>query len=314
MVSLIADIGGTNTRCAIADGAGSHESTLVFKNRDFTGLAELLKSYLDSLPADQRPRSSVLAIAAPIRGEDVRMINIDWQYSVTDLKRELGFDDLRILNDWEALAIALPALSDAQLTRVGDGEQQAGKPKVAIGPGTGLGVASLIPVDGGWKAVSGEGGHVTLAASNDDEARVIARVRDDYGHCSAERLISGPGMSYLHRLLHETGDQLTPKRIAELADAGDRAARQTLEMFFRLFGTVAANLALTIGAFGGVYIGGGVIRRNTEQFAKSGFRERFEAKGRYGNYLKSIPTYVIDADEPALIGLAEFARDLADNA
>ena len=313
MLSLIADIGGTHSRCAITRGDGSLKHSRVFENRDFTGLAELLKGYVDTLPAEQRPGAGLLAIAAPILGEDVRMINIDWQYSVPGLARELGFDDLQILNDFEALAIALPVLEDAQLSQLGGGKPQADKPKVVMGPGTGLGVASLIPVDDVWRAISGEGGHVTLAASNEDEARVIARVRSEYGHCSAERLISGPGLSYLHRLLHETDDELAPERIAELADAGNGAALQTLEMFFALFGTVAANVALTLGAFGGLYVGGGVIRRNAEHFARSGFRERFEAKGRYGNYLKSIPTYLITAEEPALIGLAALARNAARN-
>lgn len=309
MVWLIADIGGTNSRCAITRCDGSQEHVRVFKNRNFSRLADLLKKYLDSVPADHRPSRGLLAIAAPIRGDDVQMVNIDWKYSVPELARELGMDDLQVVNDFEALALALPVLNQTQLEQLGGGEPQPGRPKVVLGPGTGFGVASLIPVGGGYKAISGEGGHVTLAASNDDEARVIARVRNEYGHCSAERLISGPGLGYLHRLIHETDDHLAPERITELADAGDQSASQTLEMFFCLFATVAANVALTLGAFGGIYVGGGVIPRNAQRFMRSGFRERFETKGRYGDYLKTIPAFLIKAEQPALIGLATLARD-----
>ena len=129
-------------------------------------------------------------------------------------------------------------------------------------------------------------------------------MRQEHGHCSAERLISGPGLCYLHELLHETGESLSPERITRLAASGDAAAEKSLELFFRLLGTVAANVALTLGAFGGVYIGGGIVPRCADRFEKSGFRERFEAKGRYGDYLKSIPTFLITGEEPTLTGLA----------
>jgi glucokinase len=177
------------------------------------------------------------------------------------------------------------------------------RPKAVLGPGTGLGVASLIPTQDGWQAVSGEGGHVTLPAVTPKEAELIEQLRERFGHCSAERLISGPGLELLHTMLHTSGE-ITAAAIATLAETGDEQAQETFSLFFELLGTVAANLALTVGAFGGVYIGGGIIPRHAERFAASGFRRRFEAKGRYGDYLKSIPTYLIVSDHPTLTGLA----------
>lgn len=311
MSCLIADIGGTNSRCAIADPDGIPDRIEVFTNRDFRGPAELLRAYIEKLPRDRRPRCAVLAVAAPVRGDDVKMVNIDWKYSGRELRRELELDEIEILNDFEALAHALPALNQTQLRQIGTGQVLPDKPKVVLGPGTGLGVAGLIPTDGGWHAVTGEGGHVTLATACPEESRVVARVWEDYGHCSAERLISGPGLGYLHRLLHDTGDEMTPEHIAELADRGDIAAQESFEMFFRLFGTVAANVALILGAFGGIYIGGGIIPRNVERFVASGFRTRFESKGRYDDYLKSIPTFLITCEEPTLTGLGVCANRIA---
>ena len=218
------------------------------------------------------------------------------------MQAQLGLQHFDILNDFEALATGLTSLGDDALIQVGTGKILPNKPKAVIGPGTGLGVAVLIPVDGAWKAISGEGGHVTLAASDDQEARIIARIRERFGHCSAERLLSGPGLSLLHSALHDC--QISDAaEIAQLAENGNRQAEQSFEIFFRLLGTVSANLALTVGAFGGVYIGGGIIPRHAEKFAASGFRQRFCAKGRYGNYLDSIPTFLIIAEHPTLTGL-----------
>jgi glucokinase len=241
------------------------------------------------------------------------MINIDWQFSTESLRQSLRMDRLQMLNDFEALAIGLPNLESGDLMQIGGGESVPDNPKAVLGPGTGLGVASLIPVPGGWQAVSGEGGHVTLPAVTPQEAGLIAGIRDRFGHCSAERLLSGPGLELLHATLHapaaSTASEITASDITALAESGDEQARETLNVFFEFFGTVTANLALTVGAFGGVYIGGGIIPRHTERFAESGFRHRFEAKGRYGDYLKSIPTYLIIAEHPTLIGLAAAAEN-----
>jgi len=306
MNSLLADIGGTNTRCAIVGENRTPQSIEAFENRAFADLSALLTHYIDSLPVDSKPASGTFAVAAPIRGDAVSMINIDWQFSAESLRQSLHMERLQLLNDFEALAIGLPNLGPEDLSQVGGGNALPNRPKAVLGPGTGLGVASLIPTRDGWQAVSGEGGHVTLPAVTPTEAELIESIRTRFDHCSAERLISGPGLELLHAQLHATSATTAPE-ISALALAGDKHAQETFDAFFKLLGTVAANLALTVGAFGGVYIGGGIIPRHAELFAQSGFRRRFESKGRYGDYLKSIPTYLIISDHPTLIGLAAAA-------
>jgi len=309
MTCLLADIGGTNTRCAILAEDDEPLAIEVFKNRGFSDLPALLSRYIESLPAGNRPRSGVFAVAAPIRADAVQMINIDWRFSTDSLRQSLRLERLQLLNDFEALAIGLPDLGPHGTRQIGGGNPVADRPKAVLGPGTGLGVASLIPTRDGWQAVSGEGGHVTLPAVTEKEAELIRHIREQFGHCSAERLLSGPGLTLLHTA-RDASPAMTAMQIAALADAGDHRASETFNVFFELLGTVAANLALTVGAFGGIYIGGGIIPRHGERFAASGFRRRFEAKGRYGDYLKSIPTYLIVADHPTLTGLAAAARSL----
>lgn len=304
---LIADIGGTNTRCAIARPGGTVESVETFRNREFPGLDRLLASYLGTLPPGQRPDEAVIAIAAPIRGDEIRMVNINWAFSISALARTLSLKRVTPLNDFAAQAYALPVLGPGDLRQVGGGKAVAGAPKVVVGPGTGLGTAGLVSIAGRWLAITGEGGHVTMAPSDEREARIIALGRERFGHCSAERLISGAGLVFVHGALHG-GPALAPDEFGTRVAAGDAEALETLDVFFQLLGTVASNLALTFAAFGGVYIGGGITPRYVEQFLTSGFRTRFEDKGRYRPFLADIPSWVITADQPALRGLAAYAE------
>ena len=211
------------------------------------------------------------------------------------------------LNDFAAQAYALPCLGPADLVQVGGGKAVPHAPMVVLGPGTGLGTAGLVHIDGRWRAITGEGGHVTLAPCNEREARLVALGRERFGHCSAERLVSGAGLLFVHGALH-AGPALTPEEFGVRVATGEAAALETLDVFFQLLATVASNLALTFAAFGGVYIGGGITPRYVEQFVKSGFRTRFEDKGRYRQFLADIPTWVITADQPALRGLAAYAE------
>jgi glucokinase len=307
MALLVADIGGTSSRCAVASAEGRIGNVITLRNADFPALPAMLTHFLDSLAPAERPAAAALAIAAPIRGDEVRMINIGWQFSQRELQQDLRLSRLRCLNDFEALAWALPALGADAIVKVGGGTA-AHATKAVLGAGTGLGVASLVRVDERWHAQPGEGGHVTLAAQDAREERVIRAARERFGHCSAERLLSGAGLSFIHEALHG-GPALGADEIGRLATAGDTHANETLEVFFLFLGTVAGNLALTVGAFGGVYVGGGIVPRYVEQFRRSGFRQRFEAKGRYLEYMRAIPTWVITAKHPALTGLVAFARD-----
>lgn len=301
MTALIADVGGTYTRCALTGNEGPELITRC-RNADYPYLGALLAAYLDALPANTRPAAATVAVAAPVLADEVRMTNLGWSFSISALRDELELNQLRVLNDFEAQAYALPALKAADLRQIGAGECRAGAPKGVLGPGTGLGVATLIPAGHDWLAIPGEGGHVTMPAYDERETQLIRTMRERYGHCSAERLISGPGLTLVHESLHGEGG-LPAAELAERMVAGDTAAADSFDMVCRLLGTVAANLALTVGAFGGIYIAGGVLPRHADRFAGSGFRARFEDKGRYGDYLKRIPTFLVTAREPALTGL-----------
>ncbi|MDZ7642927.1 MAG: glucokinase [Woeseiaceae bacterium] len=303
---LLADVGGTNTRIACWR-AGTSPRMLDqpgrYRNAGFSGLQDILAAYLDAREGT-RPTRALLAVAGPVVGQDVRLLNIDWTFSVSQLAESLGMEDVTAINDFHAQARALPLLGDDERTAIGSGTPVAGAAMAVLGPGTGLGVAGLTPDNyGGYAVVSGEGGHASLAAFNRFEDELLAEARARCGHCSAERLISGTGLTLLHDILHgEAG--VAAEELGKRATGGEPAAVRTLSVCFDLLGTVAGNVALTLGARGGLYIAGGIALANRELFMASGFRERFVDKGRYRNYLQAIPTWLVTAPTPALFGLA----------
>jgi glucokinase len=304
----MADIGATTSRCALVNDKGQELAPEVFENADYTGVAGVLRVYLQHRRASDQPTRAALAIAAPITGDDVHMTNIGWRFSQDALRRELGLKRLQIVNDFAAIAWALPLLTPADVVRIGGGESVSRATLAALGPGSGLGVSALVPSGDGWAAMSGEGGHVSMPAATREEQDVIAVLRDRFnGHCSAERVLSGPGLVNLYVTLAELAGRgsptVTPEDVTNLAKQGEPLARKTLAMFFAMLGTVAGDLAVTTGARGGLYIAGGIVPRVVEQLGKSEFRHRFEAKGRYNQYLAAIPTFVITAQLPAFRGL-----------
>lgn len=297
---LVGDIGGTNARFGlIANGRlGDVHS---FACADFAGLDAAVRAYLGR--TGTQPRRAAFCVAGPVAGDRVRMTNHPWEFSIAQLTAALGLERLRVTNDFAAVAEAVPRLGATDRRQVGGGATVADAPIAVIGPGTGLGVAGLTPNADGWTVIPTEGGHVTLAAATDREAAVIARVRAIHGHVSAERLISGPGLTLLHRTLAElagrAGADLDPATIT-----GDPAHDETVDQFCAFLATAASNLALSLGARGGVYIAGGMVPKLGARFDRSSFRARFEAKGRFSDYLKAIPTFVITHPHPALLGLA----------
>jgi glucokinase len=304
----MADIGATTTRCALVDDKGQELAPEIFENADFTGVAGVLRVYLDRRRASDRPTRAVLAIAAPIVGDEVQMTNIGWRFSQRELKEALDLHRLEVINDFAAVAWALPLLGPSDVVKIGGGESAPRATLAALGPGSGLGVSALVPAADGWAAVTGEGGHVSMPATTREEEDVIGRLRERFGgHCSAERVLSGPGLVNLYVTLAEIAGRgqptVSPEDVTNLAKQGDDLARKTLGMFFAMLGTVASNLALTTGARGGVYIAGGIVPRLLEQIRQSEFRARFENKGRYRGYLAAIPTHVITAPLPAFRGL-----------
>ena len=310
---LLGDVGGTNARFAWQAGVGAQLQDLAtLATADHASLSHALRTYLRGLGRQAPPWCSI-GIANPVTGDRVQMTNSRWSFSIEALRVELGFERLVVINDFTALALALPDLPHTALVQFGGGAAVAQAARALIGPGTGLGVSGLLPAPqpGRWIALEGEGGHVTLAPATAREAEVLSVLRERYGHASAERALSGPGLEALHDALCqlESGAPtvaLSAAEVTERALAGtDPRCVEALDLFCGFLGNVAGNLALTLGARGGVYIGGGIVPRLGGAFARSRFRACFENKGRFQSYLASIPVYVIRAEtSPALLGAA----------
>lgn len=305
---LLADVGGTHARFALEQVDGRITGARVLRVADYPDPLTAIRAYL-ALEAAPSPSRAGIAIATPIDGDAVRMTNHGWAFSITALRDALGLERLLVLNDFTALALALPTLTDAERVAIGGGTAQPEATLGLLGPGTGLGVSGLVRCGPRWQPLASEGGHVTLAAGSAEEAALIETVRGDYPHVSAERLLSGPGLVLIHDALRRMrglpSRRLTPAELAAEAQTGrcticvDAAAR-----FSALLGSVAGNLALTLGSRGGVYLGGGVIAGLGPAFDRAGFRARFEAKGRFRDWLAAIPTFEIRAEHPALRGVA----------
>jgi glucokinase len=306
-MDLLADIGATHSRFALLDQCGSIVASETFNNSDYSTLDLAIAHYLQNRRAEDQPKRAALAIAAPIVGDHVQMINVDWSFSQTALKEKLSLTELIVVNDFAAVAWGLPGLSDGDLLKVGGGERVSEAPLAVVGPGSGLGVAALIPTADGWGIVSGEGGHASVSAITDMEVAVARQVSTKLGHCSAECLLSGPGIERIYTALGELTNRTalltTAAEITTAAAEGDAIAVEAREIFFSLLGTIAGNLALTVNARGGVFIAGGIVPKLVESFGDSEFRERFENKGRHRDFMRAIPTFLILAPQPAFPGL-----------
>lgn len=313
--ALLGDIGGTHCRFALYRrdcGTYAHRGR---DNERYADLAAAITDYLAGV--DERPRRAALAVAAPLTGERVTMTNRGWSFSAADLAAALGLTEVRLVNDFAGVALSLPRLAPDDCHPIGPAREPQPGPRLVLGPGTGLGLAALIPHDTGWIPVATEGGHVTLAARDDTEAEIIARARARHDHVSAERLLSGPGLVTLYSVVAELHDRRpaaldTGRAVTQAALSGDDpAAKATLGHFFAMLGTVAGNAALDHGALGGVYLAGGILPNLLEAFAASRFRERFTAKGRYRDYLDAIPSAVITHAHPTHLGLAQLIDQTA---
>jgi len=313
---LVGDVGGTNARFAwIASPGADVSDVATYPCANYPTLQDAMKQYLSD-HAKPVPVWGSIGIANPVLGDHVQMTNHDWSFSIKAVQQNIGMSRFLVINDFTALALSLPALAPDQLRQVGPGAPVVGWPLGLLGAGTGLGVSGLLPAMAGHNAIpiNGEGGHVTLAAANPLETQVIDRLRERFGHPSAERALSGPGLSNLYDALvqihGETLPTLSASEITARIDSDPRCT-QVIDVFFSLLGSVAGNLALTLGARGGMYIGGGIVPRLGARIDSSTFRERFESKGRFRGYLSQIPTFVIEgATSPALIGAARALEDL----
>ena len=310
---LLADIGGTNARFALETAPHRFEAVAVLPCNAYPRLQDAIAVYLarDAVKAVQGTpiKRAAIAIANPVDGDAVQMTNHHWVFSIEALRMDLGLETLVVVNDFTALAMALPHLSAEQKLKVGGGAAQPAGPIGLIGPGTGLGVSGIIPTGEHWLPLASEGGHVTFSPFDESETEILRFCWREHKHVSAERLLSGMGLELIYRALSErageVGAALDAAEIGRRAvDGGDALCVRTVETFCAMLGTVAGNVAMTLGAVGGVYIGGGIVPRFGKLFVDSAFRARFEAKGRFANYLAQIPTYVITAQYPAFLGVS----------
>ncbi len=306
---LLADVGGTNARFALQTSGGTARRVTVYRGREYKSLAAALRSYLKGVKPELRPREAAFAIASPIEGDFIEFTNSPWSFSIDETRRTFRLERLEVINDFAALALAIPDLSAGDWRKIGRGKRIDGAPVAVLGPGTGLGVSCLVQSPVGRMALDTEGGHVTLAAFDDFEAGVLRFLRRDWQHVSAERVLCGPGLVNLYQAIAPVEgrpfESLSPATISRRALSGTcPACTHAIDMFCDMLGTVASNLALSVGARGGVYLGGGMIPKMGSAFKANRFRNRFEDKGRFSDYLKSIPTYLITRPLPAFLGLA----------
>jgi glucokinase len=306
---LLADIGGTYARFALEMGKGDFQHVASLRCEDYPNFYAAMRAYLDGLPSLSIVHAAV-AIANPVDGDMVSMTNYHWQFSIEDMRQKLGFDTLLIVNDFTALAMALPRLGPNDVRQVGGGEARKQSVIGLLGPGSGLGVSGLIPAGDGWISLGSEGGHTSFAPRNEREIAILRYVWKHFEHVSFERLVSGPGLELIYRALADHAgeaalDLQAPEITQRALECVDRHCEDALDVFCALLGTAAANLAVTLGAMGGIYIGGGIVPRLGKYFETSSFRQRFEEKGRFSRYVAAIPTYVITAEHATFIGASQ---------
>ncbi len=319
---LLGDVGGTNARFAISSAGLDFDHVQVSACADHSSLEAALQHYLRNLPPSigGAVRHAAIGIATAVTSDWVQMTNHHWRFSIEATRAGLGLDELFVLNDFTALAWSLPHLPSEELLQLGGGTPQVGAPSALIGAGTGLGVSALVPdAIGGFTALAGEGGHVAFAPTNELELLLWRAGSQAFGRVSVERLVSGPGLEFIHETLaNDAGAapgqaRLSAAEISRYALEADAApkhrhCRAALDAFLAILGATAGDLALTLGARGGVYVGGGIVPRLADHLTASPLRARFEDKGRFTDYLAAIPIYVLQSEHPALTGAAAYLR------
>ncbi|HEV7814204.1 MAG TPA: glucokinase [Janthinobacterium sp.] len=310
---LLADVGGTNARFALETAPGRIAHIAVLACAEYANLDAAILAYLASAAVTTaglgKVRHAAVAIANPVEGDFLRMTNHQWAFSIEAVRIECGFDTFLVVNDFTALARSLPLLSGEQKHQVGGGTARSHCPLGLIGAGTGLGVSGLIPSGERWIALRSEGGHVSFSPADETEVAILQFAWKEFDHVSAERLLSGAGIELIYRALAQRAgmpaEAIAAPEITRRALAGESPlCAAVIEAFCCMLGTVAGNVAVTLGALGGIYIGGGIVPRLGEHFDRSGFRARFEQKGRFAAYLAQVPTFVVTAEYPAFVGVS----------
>jgi glucokinase len=309
-VGLVGDVGGTNARFALVDAQGHIRNPRSFPCKDYPSLDAIVAEYIETTVGKKRPPKAVIAVAGPVMDGEIEFTNLDWRVSEGDLLAHFEFEAVELINDFGAQALACPLLEGADLRSLGKALPKGPHdcPIVALGAGTGFGVAGLARSERGDIALATEGGHASFAPSDEVEVEVLRRLMAKYGRVSIERLLSGQGLYDLYCALSDLNGQAPalPDEVAVTREGlvGDPLAAETLDRFGGMLGAVAGDLALTFGARGGVYVSGGIAPRIAERLAAGSFRARFEDKGRLADYVAAIPTYLVLHPYPAIVGAA----------
>ena len=306
--ALVADIGGTNARFAIAD-----LDSMVVPNFDslscarFRSLPEAAAAYLRQVGA--KPKAAAFAVAGPVTGERATITNLRWTMTTQELREATGAETVLLVNDFEAMALSVPHLGGGDLLQIGGGSPVERATKAVVGPGTGLGVGGIVWSSKRWMPIPGEGGHASFACETAEEYAILEFLRGGLDHFSNERVLSGPGIINLYAAFAAYRGLKSPVlEASEVTRRGlfkeDPIAVEALDFFVKALGRVAGDTALTLGAQGGVYLGGGIPPKIQDALAGPLFRTAFEQKGRLTPFLKPIPVYVILARDAGLRGTA----------
>ena len=310
---IIGDVGGTNCRLAVCDpSTGLIDEIRIMPVEDFRSLEEAINTYKDALPS-YKFLSASISIANPITGDRIAMTNAHWDFSIEQTRKSCHLERLIMLNDWESVALSLPILQDSDLERINDRPANVSGTRALCGVGTGLGVAGLVAAkDGTWVPVAGEGGHVSFSPVDSEETEILKIFSEHHNHVSFEKILSGPGLKALYQATAKLSgavplDDLAPSEIVEsAATASDPTCQRTVEIFCGILGNFAGNLCLTLGATGGVYVGGGVIEKIDQAglFDRDRFLNRLVHKGRLSEWLGNIPAFLLRTPYAGLTGAA----------
>ncbi len=309
--ALVVDLGGTNIRLGLIDGPDARPRAIkerkLADGGDFEGaIADYLREVGVRVP------SAALAVAGPVVGDEVEPSNSTWHFSISHLERAFGFERLVVVNDFHALALALPHLGEGDLVRIGGGMAVPDGVRVVVGPGTGYGTAALLRHRGEWIPVASEAGQASFAPQDEIEARVAAIIGRSVGRVTVEHVVCGPGLLAIEHALAEIGGSQStlsqPEEVAEAAAAGDPRAAQALDILFATLGSVAGDAALIFCATGGVYLAGGILPKLVRPLMASRFRTRFEDKVPLADLARAIPTSLVTRAYPGLVGAAATLR------
>ena len=314
---LIADIGGTNARFALANDAPSYFSQAqTLKAADFEQLTDAVDAYLSSLDIAQL-QGICLAVAGPVKNDAVAFPNSHWSVNCQNLRKKYDITQTSLLNDWEAISYSLSVLNQSDLQDIGGQWPTLADQDytvAALGPGSGLGISGLLRRKQSLIPLVTEGGHSGFSPENEIQIEILRYLHKKYdARISIERLLSGPGIINIHESLCAIHNTENPEfTAAEITAAGvnktDSLCTQTLDLFFEVLGQVAGDTALTLGANQGVFIGGGIAQRYPDSLAASRFRQGFENKGRHSELMKGIPTWLIQHKNPGLLGASVYSK------